>query len=82
MNETEEIKVLLTEIRDAQRAHHEEWKRAHTENQQVRDQAVVRLKQARRSQMILWIVLAVLAASILLPLIAWRASWAIHDLPH
>jgi hypothetical protein len=82
MNEIEEIKALLTEIRDQQRAHHDEWKRAYAEGQQLREQAAGRLKQAGRSRLILLIILVVLAASIVLPLIQWAVSWAIVDVQH
>jgi hypothetical protein len=44
MSETDDIKALLTEMRDAQRMHHDEWKRAYTESQQFRLQAEKNLK--------------------------------------
>ena len=80
MGDTEEIKALLKEIRDGQREHYQEWKRAYAESQQLREQAEVRFKQARRSQVIWWVILAVVAASIVLPIIQWAISWATHDL--
>jgi hypothetical protein len=82
MNEMEEIKALLTEIRDQQRAHHEEWKRAYAEGQQLREQAAARLKQAKNWRLIWLIVLVLLAASIVVPIIQWAVSWAIVDIRH
>lgn len=82
MNEMEEIKALLTEIRDQQRAHHEEWKRAYAEGQQLRQQAAARIKQIKNWRLMCMIVLALVAASVVVPIIQWAVSWAIVDIRH
>jgi hypothetical protein len=82
MDEMEEVKALLAEIRDQQRTHHEEWKRAYAEGQQFREQAAARLKQAKSWRLTSFIVLIVLAASIVVPIIQWAVSRAIVDIRH
>jgi hypothetical protein len=82
MNETEEIIALLTEIRDSQRAHHEEWRRAYAEGQQLRGKAAAQLKQAKTFRLIALVILILVAASIVVPIIQWAISWAVVDIRH
>jgi Flp pilus assembly protein TadB len=80
MSDIEEIKALLVEIRDAQREHREEWKRAYALSRQEQEQAQARAKQARRNIVVIACVLVALyAITIVLPTIQWVISWAMRD---
>ena len=70
MNDAEDIKALLTEIRNEQRMHHEEWKRAQVESQQLRLQAEKNRKAARRQALMLTIFIVILVGGyILMPVL-------------
>lgn len=76
MSDTEEIKALLTQIRDEQRMHREEWTRAQAENQQLRLQTQMNLKKAKQMRLIMFIVIVVLlTACTLVPLLQWVVAF-------
>jgi len=70
MNDEEDIKALLTEIRDEQRMHHDEWKRAQVETRQLRLQAEKNRKAAMRQALMLTIFVGILVGGyILMPVL-------------